>query len=109
MKKTLTVVDTNGNLQNLALTLKDLWEIQTKESKRTFALGMGATSFSIASMLMPKGTAKRVTLGLGLIGTIATSISNYDCVKKCDSNENIVHVHQIISEIAKRNGITIDL
>lgn len=109
MKKSITVVDTNGKLQDLPLTLKDIFDLQTKESKRTFALGAGATAINIASMLMPKSPAKYITLGLGLISTVATVASNYDCANKINSEENEAHTKQILSEIAARHGITVDL
>lgn len=104
MKTTITLIDTNGNLHDVKLTMKDIMAMQTPESKRTFAIGTGATGFSIASMLMPKSPAKYVTLAIALVGTIATIISNNDSINKSTDQENLDRVNNVLREIAKREG-----
>lgn len=104
MKTTITLIDTNGNLHDVKLTLKDIMNLQTKESKRTFALGTASTVVNIASIFIPKSPVKYVTLGIGLIGTIATIISNNDSIQNSTSQENLDHINSVLREIAKREG-----
>lgn len=104
MKTTITLIDTNGNLHDVKLTLKDIMNMQTKESKRTFVLGTASTAVSITSMLLPKSPAKYVALGIGLVGTIATIISNNDSIQNATSQENLDHINNVLREIAKREG-----
>lgn len=104
MKTTITLIDTNGNLHDVKLTLKDIMNMQTKESKRTFVLGTASTVVNVASMLMPKSIAKYVVMGIGLGGTIATIISNNASIQNSTSQENLDHINSVLREIAKREG-----
>lgn len=104
MKTTITLVDTNGNLHDVELTLKDIMNLQTKESKRTFILGTASTAVNVASIFIPKCIAKYVVQGIGLGGTIATIISNFDCIENCSSQENFDHINSVLRDIAKREG-----
>lgn len=104
MKLTITLIDTNGNLHDVKLTLKDILAMQTKESKRTFVLGAVSTVVNAASIFIPKGIAKYAVMGIGLGGTIATIISNNNAIEKCTSRENLDHINAVLREIAKREG-----
>lgn len=104
MKTTITLIDTNGNLHDVKLTLKDILNLQTKESKRTAILGTASTAINLASIFIPKSIAKNIILGIGLGGTIMTMISNNDAIQNVDSQENTDHINSVLREIAKREG-----
>lgn len=105
MKTTINLIDTEGKLHEVKLTAKDMLNIQTKESKRTFALGAASTALSITSMLLPKTSIlKYITLGVGIGGTVLTMISNLDAADNCTSEENLTHIIEELRKIAEREG-----
>lgn len=105
MKTTITLIDTEGKLHDVKLTMKDIINLQTKESKRTFILGTASTAVNIASIFIPKSIAKYIVMGIGLGGTIATIISNNDSIENSTSQENLDHINSVLRDIAKREGI----
>ena len=103
MKK-ITVMGADNQLHEITLTINDIMAMQTKESKRTFAFGAASTLTSIASMLMPKGKAKYITLAISSILTIGTLISSNDMSKRAANQENIDRINDVLREVCAREG-----
>lgn len=103
MKK-ITILDASNQTREVELTLKDIMKMQTKESKRTFALGIGATALNIASIFVPK-PAKAIVAGAGMVMTIVTAVSNSNAIDHCTDQDNIDKVNSVIADAAARNGV----
>ena len=106
MKK-ITVMGADNQLHTITLGMKELWKVQTKESKRTFVLGMASTAASLASIILPK-PAKYVSLAIGCGLAAGTVVSQIDCSNKMTSQENIDHVNNVLHDIASREGFEYD-
>ena len=100
----LTIMDADAKLQEIELTFKDIMKMQTKESKRTVALGIGATALNLVSFIVPK-PFKMAVAGAGLVMTAATVVSNIDSINHCDDQDNLDHINSVIAEAATRNNV----
>nr|DAJ90348.1 MAG TPA: hypothetical protein [Caudoviricetes sp.] len=102
--KTITVMDANGNLHDVKLTLKDIMAMQTPETKRTLGISASSVIASMASTVMPKGIAKYATLGLGTILVIIAGISANDAMKKVTNQENLDRINAVLRDVCAREG-----
>ena len=103
MKK-ITVMGSDNQLHEITLSWKDISRMQTPETKRTLGISASSVLTSVVSMLMPKGTAKYVTLGLGTVLAIISGISANDAMKKCVSQENLDHINAVLHDVCAREG-----
>lgn len=103
----MNVIDTNGMTHTIDLTLKELAKLQTTESKRAFALGIGASAASVASIVCPRGAIKTALLAIGLCGTLATVVANDIATSKVSSDANVKKINTTLREICKDHGIDI--
>ena len=102
MKK-ITVMGSDNQLHEVELTIKDIFKMQTKESKRTVVLGVAATALNVASIFVPK-PAKAIVAGTGMVLTIATAISNANAVDHFTDQENIDQINAVVADAAARKG-----
>lgn len=101
----MNVINKNGEIVDVKLNLRDMADLQTKESKRTFVLGMASSAVSIASMFAKNRTIKSALMIVGCVGAAITTLSCADCFDKIDSEENIQHTNDMVDVIAKRHGV----
>lgn len=102
--KTITVMGADNQLHSINLTMSDIYRMQTPETKRTLYISASSVLASVVSTVMPKGTAKYATLGLGAILAIITGVSANDAMKKCTNQENIDRINDVLREVCAREG-----
>lgn len=102
--KTITVMGTDGNTHEITLTLTDIIRMQTPETKRTLGISASSVLASVVSTVLPKGTAKYVTLGLGTVLAIVTGISANDAMKKATNQENLDRINAVLRDVCAREG-----
>lgn len=106
--KTITVKTINGTFEHVELDLADIMSIQTKGSKRTMVLGSVSTVSSISSLFVGNPVVKTVLWSAGLIGAIATIVSNNKAIDETFSDEGMHELNVKLAAICAKKGIILD-
>lgn len=102
MKK-LTVYGADNQLHEITLTTSDIARMQTKESKRTMAIGAISTICSLTSIIVPK-PYKWALLGTGAALAAISVGSAVDMANKVGSQENLGRINTVLREVCAREG-----
>lgn len=108
MKTKIKFINTKNEVMELPLDMKDIWDIQTKASKRTTHMGAAATAINLLSIVMPNGVAKKVLSGIGTVVTVATVASCVDSVKQAKTEDGVNEVNENLMNIIRKR-VTCDL
>lgn len=106
--KTITVKTINGTFEHVELDLTDIMSIQSKGSKRTMVLGSVSTISSISSLFVGNPVVKTVLWSTGLIGAIATIVSNNKAIDEAFSDEGMHEANCALAKVCAKKGIIMD-
>lgn len=106
--KTITVKTINGTFENVDLDFSDIMNLQSKGSKRTAILGGISTASSISSIFVNNPTVKFALWSAGLIGAIATIISNNKAIDEEFTDEGQHELNLKLATACAKKGIIID-
>lgn len=106
--KTITIKTINGIFEHVELDLADIMSIQSKGSKRTMVLGGVSTISSISSIFVGNPIVKTVLWSAGLIGAIATIVSNNKAIDETFSDEGMHEANCALAKVCVKKGIIMD-
>lgn len=106
--KTITVKTINGTFENVDLDFADIVNLQSKGSKRTAILGGISTASSISSIFVNNPTVKFALWSAGLIGAIATIISNNKVIDEQFTDEGQYEINVKLANVCNKKGIILD-
>lgn len=106
--KTITIKTINGTFEHVELDLADIMSIQSKGSKRTMVLGSISTISSISSLFVGNPVVKTVLWSTGLIGAIATIVSNNNAIDETFSDEGMHEANCALAKVCAKKGIIMD-
>ena len=106
--KTITIKTINGTFENVNLDFTDLMSIQTKGSKRTMVLGSVSTVSSISSLFVSNPVVKTVLWSAGLVGAIATIVSNNKAIDEAFSDKGMHEANCALAKVCVKKGIIMD-
>ena len=106
--KTITVKTINGTFENVDLDFADIMNLQSKGSKRTAILGGISTASSISSIFVNNPTVKFTLWSAGLIGAIATIISNNKAIDEQFTDEGQHEINVKLTNVCNKKGIILD-
>lgn len=106
--KSITVKTINGTFEHVELDLADIMTIQTKGSKRTMILGGVSTVSSISSLFVGNPVVKTVLWSAGLIGAIATIVSNDKAIDETFTDEGMHEANCALAKVCAKKGIIMD-
>lgn len=106
--KTITVKTINGTFENVDLDFADIVNLQSKGSKRTAILGGISTASSISSIFVNNPTVKFALWSAGLIGAIATIISNNKAIDEQFTDEGQHEINVKLANVCNKKGIILD-
>lgn len=99
----INLMDKNDKINEVKLTLKDMLDLQTRETKRTAVLGIASSVASIASMVVPNRALKYGLCIIGCVGAGITLASFADSCRKVTNEENTQNTNDIINAIIHRH------
>ena len=106
--KTITVKTIDGTFENVDLDFADIMSIQSKGSKRTCIIGGISTASSIGSIFANNPTVKFALWSAGLIGAIATIISNNKAIDEQFTDEGQHEFNVKLANVCNKKGIILD-
>ena len=106
--KTITVKTINGTFESVNFDFADIMNMQTKGSKRTCIIGGISTASSIGSIFVSNPTVKFTLWGVGLIGAIATAISNSKAIDEGFTDEGLHEINLKLAAVCAKKGIILD-
>lgn len=106
--KNITIKTIDGTFESINLNFADIMNMQSKGSKRTCIIGGISTASSISSIFVNNPTVKFALWSAGLIGAIATIISNNKAIDEEFTDEGRHELNLKLATTCAKKGIILD-